>query len=1043
MVRFAELVRLFFLIFLVAPPVFAHVDGMTLRVNQGAGPGEVTLDWTGGQPVFSVYRSTSKLNILDPANLIGATSVRTFADAPPPGAIFFYEIASPCAYNPPEICNGVDDDCDGTVDGPEATAVCDDGLICNGAESCASGACQPGTPPTCEDGLACTTNACTEAQGCVVVACTTAPCWSTPVGAGIASGPSKSDRSIVPPGSPSATYVVKGATLYALRDAGDPAGPAGSIKWTWTTPTGQPVNNFPNPVPLSAGTGAFIFLGGADGFLYKVRASDGALTAQADLRRPSCPGDTIQATPAVQLYDFSNGTFQSEMDAHPGYLHDDAVFVITRNQCGDSTRNRVYALYASDLATKWVFNQNGAYKVDYGSDGCSVDYANNRLYCGTYQNPGQTSQNSLWAFDTTNAQVVWSGNAGSILNRPTLAGGRLYVATLGGSLMAYDPAGAPTGKPQPLWSSPAVTTAPITRTPWAEFRPGGTTIFIVDTAGTLYRFTDQGTQATKDWSSSPGPGLQYTTMPILAPGLEQLFVGRSDGKLQQLDATTGTSAVAIPLAPAGTVFDPGLDLPSGSGNGWLTVASGDNPGTVTGFCAPPPYGTCGSDADCGAWGGPCVVGTCDLGYHVCYGKPLADGTGCSDGQACSTGDACVAGVCKAADDSSCACVTAGDAACPPGTTCCGAGVCVNLLASSTHCGACGNACPADRVCSEGSCIAAPAACLSAPDLTRLNSVASTLAGADAITFDRGPEAAPFCAAYVSTYRYPTLSSLYKVYAQGGSITGTVNPGPNSAPLNGIATPNDGSLILATAVNRPGVPSSPYMISGEIALGFVVAATGAATASIVPFDNSIYNQGPVGPVLDHATYIPTGVFVELYFGNWLTNGDVVVIGRGCSTCPWTTSAVPVNLAGERITAIAFEVGKVPGVLSHRLLYLGHGTHLTIYDLNLGSPTSIDLNAGAPSPPIASILGIAVHPVYGAIYVEVKNTAGNRYLVEIDAHDYSQRHLRDVQVDLHLQPLVPLFFTNDGRITVMPQRDLLRLVLPPSGGTPVFEGWKVAR
>src|SRR4030095_12076210 len=28
----------------------AHVDGMNLSVSLGTGPGEVTLDWTGGQP---------------------------------------------------------------------------------------------------------------------------------------------------------------------------------------------------------------------------------------------------------------------------------------------------------------------------------------------------------------------------------------------------------------------------------------------------------------------------------------------------------------------------------------------------------------------------------------------------------------------------------------------------------------------------------------------------------------------------------------------------------------------------------------------------------------------------------------------------------------------------------------------------------------------------------------------------------------------------------------------------------------------------------
>lgn len=48
---------------------------------------------------------------------------------------------------------------------PECTTgeECDDGQFCNGAETCgADGACQPGEPPSCDDGIACTVDACDE-----------------------------------------------------------------------------------------------------------------------------------------------------------------------------------------------------------------------------------------------------------------------------------------------------------------------------------------------------------------------------------------------------------------------------------------------------------------------------------------------------------------------------------------------------------------------------------------------------------------------------------------------------------------------------------------------------------------------------------------------------------------------------------------------------------------------------------------------------------------------------------------------------------------
>jgi hypothetical protein len=89
-----------------------------------------------------------------------------------------------------EICNGLDDDCDGVVD----NGICDDGNpctkdICNGADckhdqgalgltcddgnactqedQCAAGACVGGGLKTCDDQNACTTDACDPAKGCV------------------------------------------------------------------------------------------------------------------------------------------------------------------------------------------------------------------------------------------------------------------------------------------------------------------------------------------------------------------------------------------------------------------------------------------------------------------------------------------------------------------------------------------------------------------------------------------------------------------------------------------------------------------------------------------------------------------------------------------------------------------------------------------------------------------------------------------------------------------------------------------------------------
>ena len=79
---------------------------------------------------------------------------------------------SNAAINPgqSDICNGLDDDCDGDVD-EDGVASCDDGLYCNGAETCGGGSCLSGTPIECGDsGDACQVSQCDDSiDACVNV----------------------------------------------------------------------------------------------------------------------------------------------------------------------------------------------------------------------------------------------------------------------------------------------------------------------------------------------------------------------------------------------------------------------------------------------------------------------------------------------------------------------------------------------------------------------------------------------------------------------------------------------------------------------------------------------------------------------------------------------------------------------------------------------------------------------------------------------------------------------------------------------------------
>src|SRR5262249_20740471 len=63
------------------------------------------------------------------------------------------------------ICDGKDNNCDGQID--EGASLCDDGNLCNGHETCASGACVAGTPLNCDDHNPCTVDSCDPVAGCV------------------------------------------------------------------------------------------------------------------------------------------------------------------------------------------------------------------------------------------------------------------------------------------------------------------------------------------------------------------------------------------------------------------------------------------------------------------------------------------------------------------------------------------------------------------------------------------------------------------------------------------------------------------------------------------------------------------------------------------------------------------------------------------------------------------------------------------------------------------------------------------------------------
>ncbi|HET9250682.1 MAG TPA: putative Ig domain-containing protein [Candidatus Eisenbacteria bacterium] len=355
------------------------------------------------------------------------------------------------------------------------------------------------------------------------------------------------------------TFAAAGSGLTAVRSERFDSDLAGQDVWTWQAPGGATIETFSSPITLSAG-GEVLFIATSDGTLHKVNVATGTTSgAPVDLRRPGCPADRITATPAVQLYSFSNAGYQAQMQAN-----DDLVFVVTRYGCGTTTENRVYALHASDLSTAWTFNATGSEAMGAGREGCTVDYERNRIYCGTEQT---AAQSSLWALESMTGTEAWSANAGSIQNRPILHGSKLYVTTANGFLRALDPASSGAE----LWSlnltngGGGFVTSPVIAT--MEESPGNqvTSLYCGDNTGALRRVNlpASGTGVLQ-WKTRVTHGV--TSAPAVASAARRVYVGVSDGTVRELSAATGQDLAAA-------VVDSGVPVTGAAIDVWEHAAS--------------------------------------------------------------------------------------------------------------------------------------------------------------------------------------------------------------------------------------------------------------------------------------------------------------------------------------------------------------------------------------------------------------------------------------------------------------------------------------
>jgi outer membrane protein assembly factor BamB len=274
---------------------------------------------------------------------------------------------------------------------------------------------------------------------------------------------------------------------------------------------------------LPAGTKQESVIGGDQGGkVYSVDAATGGLNWSVTLTG----ADGIEAPIAAQLLQWSDATFQAAYTA-------DVLFVATRNS--STTTNKLFALSAMDGTVLWSFNGTVSLNnMDYIVGMPWVDYARNYVYVVSRSNSG--AQPSLWVINSLNGALVTSFSLGDIEASPTMSvdGNTLYVVTTSGNLYAVDMSTLAY-----KWTEThyAALGSAVQGFIWENGDLPGR-LYFSTANGYVWSLQDPGAGV-----APPNPASPLWKTVVAGPStplpMDKLYVGSSDGKVHQLNLTSG------------------------------------------------------------------------------------------------------------------------------------------------------------------------------------------------------------------------------------------------------------------------------------------------------------------------------------------------------------------------------------------------------------------------------------------------------------------------------------------------------------------------
>ncbi len=287
--------------------------------------------------------------------------------------------------------------------------------------------------------------------------------------------------------------------------------------------------------------GRVAFISSQDG---KVYAHNGAT---GDLIWSTAPlGDALQGAVAGMFVQFG------------GPSGENRLFVGTRNA---TAGNKIYGIEAANGATAWTFDNSAdtaPSAIGIVSSMPAVDTANWKVYVTSRQKSGGTTK-TLWCLTYAGAVCTgWTSPAlGDIDSSPNVRSGYVYVGTNAGLVYKIDATSGVTS-----WTSSATSDGPVRVGLWVDLAVAVDRVYFSTNTKVWALVASTGNLV------SSGSGIVWPVTTIASPSYPvkvsgKLYIGSSDGKLYQVDASTGVVDTSVTLgdgsSAVGTPAYNGLD----------------------------------------------------------------------------------------------------------------------------------------------------------------------------------------------------------------------------------------------------------------------------------------------------------------------------------------------------------------------------------------------------------------------------------------------------------------------------------------------------